>query len=338
MSKSIPTLLPAGGIQRVLLCILLGMLTITLGTPVAHGEKPTREEVVAYVGECTSARRKMDLIERLGTDFAGLDLSGVCFRGGYQAAGTNLRGADIRGAKLTDADFDFSHLDGADFTAANLTDARFYHASMRNATLKDAKVAGTRFYASHLSEAKMVVSIFRRVRSVLRIFVARIFPALLWRAPIRKVTPRWTFKTLMLLLTTVIASFVGVAVLSPTGAYSYAMIGAFYLMIAEVVRGRVSRRLSVGLLAAALVYVLLNWAVYFAVGAIDAFAFFDPPFMIGVVFAGPLLAIGCAIAAAIIAGRGKLRILAPSLVGFVIWMVGVGCANVWLIGEIAGSV
>jgi hypothetical protein len=92
------------------------------------------------------------------------------------------------------------------------------------------------------------------------------------------------------------------------------------------------------LLAAALVYPPVNLAVYFAAGVVDAFAFFDPPFMIGVVFAGPLSAIGCAIAAAIIAGRGKLRILAQSLVGFVIWMVGDRLANVWLIGEIAGSV
>ena len=29
----------------------------------------------------------------------------------------------------------------------------------------------------------------------------------------------------------------------------------------------------------------MNLAVYFAVGVVDAFAFFDPPFMIGVVFA-----------------------------------------------------
>ena len=76
-------------------------------------------------------------------------------------------------------------------------------------------------------------------------------------------------------LTAVICIFVGVAMLSPPGAYSYAMVGAFYMMIAEVVRGRASRKLSVGLLAAALVYPPMNLAVYFAVGAVDAFAFFD---------------------------------------------------------------
>jgi hypothetical protein len=142
----------------------------------------------------------------------------------------------------------------------------------------------------------------------------------------------------LLLLTAVIGGFLAVAMLSPTGAYSYAMVGAFYVMIAEVVRGRASRKFSVGLLAAALVYPPMNLAVYFAVGAVDAFAFFDPPFMIGVVVVGPLLAIGCAIAAAIIAGRGKLRVLAQPLVGFAIWMIGVGFANVWLIGEIGASV
>jgi hypothetical protein len=59
---------------------LLGMLTTTLIAATAYGEKPTREEVVAYVGECTSARKKLDLIERFGTDFSGLDLHGVDFR------------------------------------------------------------------------------------------------------------------------------------------------------------------------------------------------------------------------------------------------------------------
>ncbi len=142
----------------------------------------------------------------------------------------------------------------------------------------------------------------------------------------------------MLLLTTVTCSFIGIAVLSLTGAYSFAMVGAFQLMVAEVARGRASRKFSVSVLAAALVYVPINLAVYSAVGAVDALAFFDPPFIIGVVFAGPLLAIGGAFAVAIIAGRDKLRIVAQSLVGFVIWMVGVGFANVWLIGEISASV
>jgi hypothetical protein len=116
------------------------------------------------------------------------------------------------------------------------------------------------------------------------------------------------------------------------------MVGALTMMMAEVVRGRVSRKLSVGLLAAALVYLPMNLAVYFAVGAVDAFAFFDPPFMISVVFAGPLLAIGGAGVAAILAGRAKMRLPVLSLLGFSVWMIGVGLANVWLIGEIAGSV
>jgi hypothetical protein len=48
--------------------------------------------------------------------------------------------------------------------------------------------------------------------------------------------------------------------------------------------------------------------------------------------------LGGAIAAAGIAGRGKLRVLAQPLVGFAIWMIGVGFANAWLIGEIGAGI
>jgi uncharacterized protein YjbI with pentapeptide repeats len=459
----------AWGLRRVLFGALLGMLATTLVAATAYGDKPTREEVVAYVDEFTSARRKMDLIERFGTDFSGLDLHGVSFRGDYKATGTNLRGTDFRDANLTGADFDFSMLNGADFTGADLTDARFYHASMRDVTLENANVSGTHFYASHLTEANMAgldlsqsrigVADFRgadlsdstlagadtegyappafhnanlagadlhglnlqranlqdailrganlrgcqleqanfagadlqdadfenarlfgavfedvrglsddekqglssraaRWRFLLETYIVAFldsfaFPMLLllvtplavivarrrWKRLSPDAPARFQFRlSTLLLLTAVIGGFLAVAMLSPTGAYSYAMVGAFYVMIAEVVRGRASRKFSVGLLAAALVYPPMNLAVYFAVGAVDAFAFFDPPFMIGVVVVGPLLAIGCAIAAAIIAGRGKLRVLAQPLVGFAIWMIGVGFANVWLIGEIGASV
>ncbi|MCL4203013.1 MAG: pentapeptide repeat-containing protein [Pirellulaceae bacterium] len=465
----------ARGLRHVLFGALLGMLATTLGAPVAHGEKPTREEVVAYVDECISARRKMDLMGRFGTDYSGLHLHGVDFRAASVTARgefrpdlqTILRDANFRNCNLQGANFRGAILDGADFTGADLTDANFEFASLRKVTLRNANLTGTRFFYSNLAEAKLPgldlsrsdvtgasfpgadlsgcrlagttfhftwevnwqeadlsnadlrgltfrhsnfrdanlrsadlsgcdlkysdfsganlqdanltnaqvgAAVLDNVRGTSDAEMLRLtnaawrfeqklrvvafldsfaFPMLLilftpailivarrrWRRTPPDAPARFQFRlSSLLLLTTVIASFVGVAVLSPTGAYSYAMFGAFYMMIAEVVRGRASRRLSVGLLAAALVYVLLNWALYFIVGLVDALAFFDPPFMIGVIFVGPLLAIGGAIAAAIIAGRDKLRVLAPSLVGFGVWMIGVGLANVWLIGEISGSV
>jgi uncharacterized protein YjbI with pentapeptide repeats len=462
-------------LRRVLIGTLLGMLATTLDAPAAHGEKPTREEVVAYVDQCTSARTKMDLIGRFGTDYSGLDLHGVDFRAASVTSRgefrpdlqTILRGANFTNCNLRGARFDSTILDGADFTGADLTDASFESASLRNATLRNVNVTGTRFFYSNLAEAKLPgldlsrsdvtgasfpgadlsgctlagttfhfiwqvnwqeadlsnadlrgltfrhsnfrdanlrsanlsgcdlkhsdfsganlqdanltnaqvgAAVFdnarglsdaekRELTNAARRFVLKMrvvafldsfaFPMLLilftpailivarrrWKRLSPDAPARFQFRlSTMLLLTTVIAGFFGIAVLSPTGAYSYAMVGALTMMIAEVVRGRVSRKLSVGLLAAALVYVPLNLALYFAVAAVDAFAFFDPPFMIGVVFVGPLLAIGGAGVAAILAGRAKMRLPMLSLLGFSVWMIGVGLANVWLIGEIAGSV
>lgn len=445
-------------------CLLFLLLPAT-----AYAEKPTRKEIVAYVNECTRQRIKMDVVERFGTDFSGLDLSGVNFKGGYQASGTNLRGADFSGANLTGADFDFTHLDGADFTGADLTDARFYHASMLEVTLLDANVAGTHFYASNLTGANMAgldlsrsrigVAQFRsadlsgsklagadtsgygppkfqdadltgadlhglelvettfqganlrgadlsacnlqqadftgadlrganfdqahllgatlqdvsglsdsearrlerkaaRWRFLLETYVVAFldslaFPALLlllipsvalatWLARRRSKrslsdTPaRFQFRlSTMLWLTLGIGIFLGVAVLSLTGAYSLAMVSAFCLMVAEVFRGRGGRLFSLGLLAAALVYPLLNLAVYFVVGG---WSIFEPAFMISVIFVAPLLAIAASITAAIIIWRATKRFPIRSLIAFGIWMTGVGIANIWLIGEISASV
>ncbi len=437
------------GIKHVLFCVLTGALSATLLAATARGEKPTREEVVAYVDECTSARRKMDLIVRFGTDFSGLDLHGVKFRGHNSALGTNLRGADFSEANLSGADFYDSILDEVDFTGADLTDANLNWADLRNATLQDVNVTGASFSRCDFTEAKMaginlsqsdmgdfwrinfqhadltdadlhgltlakanfqgaslpgadlsgcqleqadftgadlqnadfenarlVGAVFRDVRGLSDQEARRLsaaagrwrfllkttigafldspaFPVLLLLVtPLVVIVARRRGKlsppgtpakfqfslSSMLLLTALTCSFIGIAVLSLMGAYSFAMVGAFHLMLFGAVRGRASRKFLVGLLAAALIYLPMNLAVYFAVGVADALAFFDPPFMIGVIFVGPLLAIGGAIAAAIIARRDQLRVLAPALIGFGVWMVGVALANVWLIDEISGSV
>ena len=52
------------------------------------------------------------------------------------------------------------------------------------------------------------------------------------------------------------------------------MVGAICMMVAEVARGRGSRKFSVGFLATALVDVPLNLVVSNAVAAVDAFSIF----------------------------------------------------------------
>lgn len=448
-------------------CFLFWLVPAT-----AHAEKPAREEILAYVNECSKQRVKMDVIGRFGTDFSGLDLSGVNFKGGYQASGTNLRNADFTGANLTGADFDFSYLDGADFTGADLTGARFYHASLRDVTLINAIVSGTHFYASNLTGAKMagidlsqsrigvaqfcaadlsgstlagadtsgygppkfqdadltgadlhglelveskfqganlreadlsgcnlqqadftgadlqganfdrvqvLGAVFHNVeglsdaeaqqlnrnaarwRFLMETYVVAFLDSLAFPAVLLLVIPsvavaarfarrrskrspsdtaaRFQFSlSSVLLLTVAVGTFIGVAVLSLTGAYSLAMVSAFCLMVAEVVRGHTGLKLSLGLLAAALVYLPLNLAVYIVVSTIDASTIFEPAFMIFVVVVGPLLAIGSSIAAALVVWRATKRFQIMSLILFGIWMAGIGIANIWLIGEISGSV
>jgi hypothetical protein len=182
--------------------------------PALNVKKPTRQEIIAFAAKCKRLDVQMDLVGRFGTDFSGLDLRGVDFRG----------------------------------------------------------------------------------------------------------------------------AFIGVALLSPTGAYSYAMVFAFFMMVAEIVSGRASRNLALGLLATALVYVLLNVAVYIVIVAADSFSLFNLAFDIGVIFVGPQLAIGGAVVAAIIVWRTRKRFPALALLGFVIWMAGVGFANLWAIASASASV
>jgi len=441
---------------------LAGALWLALLSATVYAEKPTRKEIVAFSDDCTKQRVKMDVVGRFGTDFSGLDLSGVSFRGRYRATGTNLRGADFTDANLTGADFGDSILDGTEFTGADLTNASFRHASMRNVTLKNVNVTGTSFYASNLTEAKMAGidlsqgkiggaqfgdanlsgstlagadtigyaplsfqnanltdadlhglnldeasfqdTTLRRANLSGSQLEAADFTranlqgailenALLWGAVFEDVqglsdaetrrlsrrAARWRFllKTgmvafldsyafpvllllvtplvvilarrrrklaspegatryqfslsSMLLLTALIGSFIGVAILSLTGAYSYAMVGAFCMMLVEIVRGRAGRKFSVRLLATALVYVPLNLVMW------SALSISDGAFMIGVVFVGPAVAISGVIVAAIIAWRAKKRVPALSLLAFIIWIAGIGVANIWLLSKALSS-
>ena len=98
----------------------------------------------------------MNLVKEFETDFSGLDLSGVDFRGYYSVNNeTILRNANFRGCNLADAEFGSAILDGADFTGANLQRASFVTASLRDAIFTESDVNGARFYQSDLSGARL---------------------------------------------------------------------------------------------------------------------------------------------------------------------------------------
>jgi uncharacterized protein YjbI with pentapeptide repeats len=122
---------------------------------VARGEAPTAQAISTYSAECKQAGKAMDLIARFGTDYTGLDLSGVDFRGAH-AVGleTNLQGADFSGANLQGAEFGAALLDGVDFTGANLSKAQFVTASLRQAIFRKARLAGAHFQECDLAGAQ----------------------------------------------------------------------------------------------------------------------------------------------------------------------------------------
>jgi uncharacterized protein YjbI with pentapeptide repeats len=136
-------------------CVLLAMqMSLFWNDPCSA--KPTREQIVALGERCKQQKTRMDLVKELGTDFSGLDLSGVDFRGyHYVNNETILRNADFRGCNLTGAEFGSAILDGSDFTGARLQRVSFVTASVRQAILVDADLDGTRFYQSDLSGAKL---------------------------------------------------------------------------------------------------------------------------------------------------------------------------------------
>jgi len=131
-------------------------VTIGLVTTNVLGEKPTREQIVRLSQTCKEQQERMDLVAEFGSDFSGLDLSAVDFRG-YYAVGyeTNIRNANFSNCSLRDAKFGSAILDGSDFTGADLDGATFITASLRETVLQDVSLHGTKFYQSDLSGANL---------------------------------------------------------------------------------------------------------------------------------------------------------------------------------------
>jgi uncharacterized protein YjbI with pentapeptide repeats len=140
--------------HRTIVPLLCLIVAATTASPCAA--KPTREQIIAFAERCKSEEKRMDLVAEFGGDFAGLDLSGVDFRGHY-AVGyeTILRNTSFSQCNLHRAEFGAAILDGADFTGANLERATFITASLKQATLLRVNLKGTRFYQTDLSGAKL---------------------------------------------------------------------------------------------------------------------------------------------------------------------------------------
>jgi uncharacterized protein YjbI with pentapeptide repeats len=140
--------------HRTIVPLLCLIVAATTASPCAA--KPTREQITAFAERCKNEKKRMDLVAEFGTDFSGLDLSGVDFRGYYAVDyETNLRNVNFSNCNLQRAEFGAAILDGADFTGANLEGATFVTASLKQATLLRVNLKGTHFYQTDLSGAKL---------------------------------------------------------------------------------------------------------------------------------------------------------------------------------------
>ena len=114
--------------------------------PATAKPEPTPEAIRLYLDDCITRGLQADLITKFGTDYRGLDLRGLPFKGYYQVGlETILRGADFREADLRGADFGHARLEGADFRGADLRGARFTTANFEGADLTGAILGDVHF-------------------------------------------------------------------------------------------------------------------------------------------------------------------------------------------------
>lgn len=140
--------------------------------------KPTREQIIECLEEANKveweAREKVNLVERFGSDFSGLDLSGIHFRVPYVrgiASGADFSHCNMQGitfdhmsledcnfsnADLTNAKFLFCSLDNADFSHVQLHQTQFAGTDMLNVLFTDLNVATCRFDGTDFSAAKLM--------------------------------------------------------------------------------------------------------------------------------------------------------------------------------------
>lgn len=132
----------------------------------APPSKPTREAVIALLEKYHQnpppepekpwyprpGREVIDLAKAFGTDFTGLDLSGVNFvPEGYD---TSAKGVDFSGCDLRKARFYDAELIGCNFTGADLSEAFFYCANLNRAIFDGAIMYQTEMQYARLQGAR----------------------------------------------------------------------------------------------------------------------------------------------------------------------------------------
>ncbi len=99
----------------------------------------SRHDIIAYLRNKRANKETPNVSRDLGTNLAGLDLTGLDF------SGVNLLQADFRNANISTANFKDAELEGADFTGAIMERTNFVYSNIANCKFVNAKAKGALF-------------------------------------------------------------------------------------------------------------------------------------------------------------------------------------------------
>ncbi|MEM7227461.1 MAG: pentapeptide repeat-containing protein [Planctomycetota bacterium] len=135
--------------------LMMTMLTLIFADhSFAEPDQPSPEDIRAYMQKCVYDDVAADLIAEFGTDYRGLDLTGMNFGGTRRENHpTNLEGADFSDAILRNARFGAAILSHASFRGADLTDAQFVRADLRSTEFTQATLNDAHFLACDFCDA-----------------------------------------------------------------------------------------------------------------------------------------------------------------------------------------
>ena len=190
--RTIPNGLVMKNVFAFSVSLILCVLTASNACTVEQNTKPTREQIIEFLEDyrnnhpLTEAekrvgwdkREKVDLVKQFGTDFAGLDLSGLDFRiearrvvaSGADFSYCNMQETAFDGAELVQCKFthtDLSHamlrcceLKNADFSNARLSETEFLYSNMQNTLFADLDASTCEFYGIDFAEARLMKTNF----------------------------------------------------------------------------------------------------------------------------------------------------------------------------------
>ncbi len=146
-------------------------------TPIFKKSNLTRNDVEKFLLKMRKGKNPINIPESLGTNLAGLDLSGLDFSNTImykvnlekaklddcEFINTFLEGAIFRDTSLKRTKFTNTNLGGADFTKANLQGSYFSNCFAQNtlfasSNLEGSKIVKTNFSNSHFNNANFTGS------------------------------------------------------------------------------------------------------------------------------------------------------------------------------------